>query len=73
MVPVSTPKESYLFFGGADSGKENPKLLLTTDYCLDFRESREEDFEDTLDVVRKVRYDTTDRRRRDKQVRIMGR
>ena len=35
-----------------------PDIALTTDIIVDSRGETEEDFEETMDVVRKVRYDS---------------
>lgn len=50
-------KEKYLALA-AKIKKEIPDISLTTDIIVGFPGETEEDFEDTLDVVRKVRYDS---------------
>ena len=48
-------KESYLELAGMIK-KRIPEIALTTDIIVGFPGETEEDFEDTLDVVRQVRY-----------------
>ncbi len=50
-------KEKYLALA-AKIKEEIPDISLTTDIIVGFPGETEEDFEDTLDVVRKVRYDS---------------
>ncbi len=50
-------KESYLELAGKIK-KEIPDIALTTDIIVGFPGETEEDFEDTLDVVKQVRYDS---------------
>lgn len=50
-------KEQYLELA-AKLRREIPDLSLTTDIIVGFPGETEEDFEDTMDVVRKVQYDS---------------
>ena len=50
-------KEQYLELA-AKLRREIPDLSLTTDIIVGFPGETEEDFEDTMDVVRQVRYDS---------------
>ncbi len=49
-------KEQYLELAGKIRA-EIPDMAITTDIIVGFPDEREEDVEDTLDVIRKVRYE----------------